>query len=218
MATGGREEGSIAATSVLVGVAFIIFLAVSSFVGFLLSALSYNSIEIVWQKIAPYSMSELEKYTGSKGQEDELKERFKKVFGRDLEHYDLDKASNLCAYYIWQQSPLLGTVTGRFDAEKIMSQSSIMVSFILALADLWHYLHPAPALGDASQCIFLVSFFSLLLCMVACVLAFRYHRKKRVFGRYQIFLALSAKQEGLRNPCSKRQVSNPSFPRRRMDR
>lgn len=194
--TPDKPEGSIAATSVLVGVAFILFLAISSFVGFLLSALSYWLVEVrVWRRKEPYTMSGLGEYMGSEGQQEKLKESFKAMFGYDLKDCNLDKASNLCAYYIWDQSPLLGTITGRFDAEKIMSQSSILVSFLLVLLDLFHYCYLAAVCGDASPGVLLASVVGLLFCLIASWLAFEFHRKKRVYGRYQMFLTLIAKQE-----------------------
>jgi len=198
--TGGKEEGSIAATSVLVGIAFIIFLAISSFVGFLLSALSYKVIEIrIWGGKESYTMLGLETYMGIKGQGEKLKGNFNSKFELDLEDCKLDQASNLCAYYIWDHSPLLGTMTGRFDAEKIMSQSSILVSFLLAALDLIHYVYAATESGAASLAVFLVSYMCLLLCAIVASFAFDFHREKRVYGRYQMFLMLVAKEEKRNN-------------------
>jgi hypothetical protein len=200
MTTGGKQEGSIAAISVLAGVLFILFLGISSFVGFVLSTLSYQAVEVVWRRISPYTLIGLRMFAGSDGQEEKLKRSFSAMFGCDLEHCDLDKASNLCAYYIWDHSPVLGPLTTRFDAEKIMSQSSILVSFLLAVVDLAHYLCAASVCGAASPGVFLVSLFGFLFCMIASLFAFKFHRKKRVYGRYQIFLALIAEDSGFENP------------------
>lgn len=195
MTTEGKQESSIAAISVLVGVLFILFLGLSSFVGFLLSTLSYQAVERTWRKIHPYTMPSLRVFLGSEGQVEKLRHRFNASFGRDLVDCDLDKASNVCAYYIWNHSPALGTITARFDAEKIMSQSTILVSALLVALDLAHYLFATSVCGDTSLGIFLAWLISLLLCMIASFFAFMFHREKRVYGRYQIFLALSPEQE-----------------------
>ena len=197
MATGEKQEGSIAAISVLAGILFILFLGISSFIGFLLSALSYQTVERIWGAINPYTMPGLKDYMGSEGQEEKLKERFKEMFGRDLENpnCNLDRASNLCAYYIWDHSPLLGTITCRFDAEKIMSQSSILVSFLLAGLDLVHYVYAVLVCGAPSPSAFAAYLFGILLCMIGSSFAFTFYREKRVYGRYQIFIVLVAKQE-----------------------
>lgn len=197
LTAGGRQEGSIAAISVLFGICFILFLGISSFLGFLLSTLSYQIVERPFRKFSPCSMDKLREFAGSGDDEAKLKRSFAAKFGKDLEKCNIDRASNICAYYIWKNSSVLGTLSGRFDAEKIMAQSSILVSFLLLAVDIC-----AAAFGRLSHFTFFTWLVCLLLCLIASSFAFCFHRQKRVYGRFQIFLALTAEDTAPIAPSS----------------
>jgi hypothetical protein len=212
IALGGRQEGSIAALSVIAGVLFILFLGLSSFIGFLLSSLSYQTIEKLWKLVRPYSMCRLKMFVGIGEGRGKLEEIFGEMFGQALSEDNLDRASNLCAYYIWDHSPVLGSVTGRFDAEKIMSQSSILVGILLAALDLVHYVYALLVFSIADPSVFLSSLSGILVCTIACSFAFTFHREKRVYGRYQMFLLLVAKREHSKNQTSEGRSEGNQLP------
>ena len=118
------------------------------------------------------------KFGGWNRSNEKLISAYKKNFGVELnEKVDIDRASTVCEYYIWSRSQSLGIMASRFDAEKILCQSLAVVSLVL-LTGCWVSCRP-----------FLVTA-SLFLCMIASLFAFDHHRKKRIYGRFQIFLAL----------------------------
>jgi hypothetical protein len=203
---GGKEEGSIAAISVIVGVLFILFLAVSSVCGFVLSTLSYQLVEkLLWRRLLPrmqerlpklhteYSLQALEGFMGGPENAKSLRESYRTKFGRDLtKEADIDHASNICTYFIWSRNTGLGTITARFDAEKIMAQSSVLVGALLLGELLFCCFHQGQIHDPEAHCfVWSATIFAFL---IASLIAFDFHRKKRVYGRFQIFLALAFKE------------------------
>lgn len=175
-----QHQESIAALTVLFGIAFLLFLGVASAVGFFLSTLSYQVLDrLIWAKVAKLSFSGLMKFGGWDGSNVKLIGAYSNKFGLELrEGVNMDRASAICAYYVWNRSQTLGVMTSRFDAEKILSQSLALVSFLLLTACwIWSYS--------------LSAIIGLSVCMAASLTAFHYHRKKRVYARFQIFLAVA---------------------------
>ena len=210
------------AAAITVSLGFICILCAAALVGFLLSAVSYWIVErflyLILRALFPvlfgsqsngpvktkardvftrnhrYSVEELSGIIG-KSNMDLLKSRFKRAFGSEISSdNDIEWASFLCSYYIWQKSQNLGLITARFDAEKQATQSCILVSLILLIEHIVHnLLSPARSLGSVSE--MWVWGAVLLAFSAASFASFSYHRKKRVYGRFQIFHALYGTDE-----------------------
>ena len=184
-----QHEESIAALSVLAGVAFLLFLGAASAIGFLLSSISYHLVDkLIWGKLLIWPKSKLSfrglmEFGGSNQSNEKLVRVYQKNFGVKLnEVLEIDRASAVCEYYIWSHSQRLGVMASRFDAEKILCQSLALVSFLLLVESCiwWH------------SSLTILGFLASLLASSA---AFDYHRKKRVYGRFQIFLALCSEED-----------------------
>lgn len=179
-----HEEGSITAIGVILGIAFLLFLAVSAAIGFLLSSLSYQIIDRPWKWKWPHSLPGMSDFMGGGVDSNvRLNKAYLENFGEQLtERSDIDRASALCEYLIWHRNPTLGVITARFDAEKIMSQSLILVGVILLVETVFQDWAATPKM-------LCISIFAAMTC--ASIFAFHYHRRKRVYARFLVFLAIS---------------------------
>jgi hypothetical protein len=166
---------------------FIAFLAACSLTGFLLAALSYWVIEKPWQKCrSGYMLPDLGKFIDERNLP-ALQKAYKREFGSELPiNASLEWPSFVCSYFIWAQNVNLGIMTARFDAEKLAAQSSVLVSLTLLIEMLIR--HSCLSQGSLDYL-----WIGLLgCCLLASAASFDYHRKKRVFGRFQMFLALAS--------------------------
>jgi hypothetical protein len=174
-------SGGLAA--VLIGTGLILFGFISSFFGFLLAPLSYLVVEQWLWRRSPLNDSDLVKFLGIESASS-LNERFKRQFGSERSKNSLNRSSFLCAYYVWQTATALGEMQGRFDSDLLASQSFVLVSLFLFLVLL------IEAIRGISTYV-LVLLIAVILIGTASLLAFGYHRKKRVYGRFGIFLAIT---------------------------
>lgn len=198
------KEGSIFPESVIVGILFILFLGISSLVGFFLSSLSYQLVEkMIWKKRCPYTYGGLNEFMGTASKNKKLDANFNRKFGQHLAEVNIDKASVLCTYYIWGKSLALGTITQRLDAEKILSQSSVFISLFLFAEQLIHFvvIDNMKSTGQVW-----IIFFLIVLCGLASSFSFNFHRKKRIYGRIQIFHALVSQEDGTKSQSESQQA------------
>jgi hypothetical protein len=119
-----------------------------------------------------------------------LVESFDSQFGMQLNEGNLEPASFLCLYFIWRRDVNLGKMTTRIDAERLAAQSFVLVSFLLLIEDLIHAV-----IGGQLYYSEFVWAACLLLCLLASASAFNYHRKKRLYARFQIYLATVRESE-----------------------
>jgi hypothetical protein len=186
-------EESIAAVSVICGVAFLLFLGFAATVGFLLAAVSHQAVEKIWRRWTKYSLDGLARFMGDTIPNKALVGAYKDCFGIDLnQDSELEGASNLCVYYTWKKDATLGAMMARFDGEKLMSQSLILVGMILFVEAVGGGCCDRSRYPYMSVCGLTLLVAAILLFGVASGFAFDYHRKKRVYSRFQIFLALSS--------------------------
>lgn len=175
-------SGGLAAALVATGLLFLAF--VSSFLGFLLGSLSNVIVEQGLWHWAPLSRSGLVEFLGIESVRS-LNERFKIQFGSDPSQDSLNRSSFLCAYYIWRSDFNLGEMQGRLDAELLAAQSSVLVSgALLAIVLLEVFFW-----GLSTY--FSVWLAVLIVISLASGMAFKYHRKKRVYSRFALFLAVT---------------------------
>jgi hypothetical protein len=166
---------------------FFLFLGASSLVGFLISSLSHPLVETLLWRNSKINLAGLKNFIGSNSIE-KLIQQFKLQFGFELTDDNISKASFLCSYFIWRRDSNLGMMTARLDAEKLASQSSFFVSCVLLLEGLIRH-----SMGSS---IFHFRLYDLswITCLCACIgagaLAFNYHRKKRTYARFAIYLAV----------------------------
>jgi hypothetical protein len=168
--------------TLVVGIALLVFAVVSSFLGFIVAPLSNVVVEKLWRKCSPYTFENMSKFLGN----DNLgfiKAQFQIQFGSEPWEGSLNESSFFCAYYIWRVSPSLGAMQGRQDADLLAAQSFTLIALVLALATL--------VVGNWSDLGVWLRFAFFLTILAGSFLAFAYHRKKRVYGRFAMFLALS---------------------------
>jgi hypothetical protein len=178
------SEASLAFVTVIFGSAVLLFALVSSFLGFVFAALSYVLVERLWALRRPLNFDGLAEFIGIEETEP-LKQQFKTRFGSALKGGSLNRASFLCAYYIWRMDPNLGAMQGRFDSDNLAAQTSVLVSFVLLGMSILE--------GSCFGFDLFIWVWTILLAVIlgGSALAFNYHRKKRVYGRFEMFVALS---------------------------
>jgi hypothetical protein len=177
---------SSATAALIFAIFFLLFLGACSLVGFFLASLSHQAIErILWSRFK-LSLADLSNYLGAE-KIDKLKKLFFSQFGFALTDEHLERASFLCSYYIWRWDLNLGMMTARHDAERLASQSSLLVSGFLLIEALFHWgvvAHNWTSTYDLAWVVCLV------FCIVGSALSFHYHRRKRVYTRFAIYLAI----------------------------
>jgi hypothetical protein len=114
-----------------------------------------------------------------------LKSQFQIQFGSEPQDGSLNESSFLCAYYGWKISLTLGAMQGRWDSDLLAAQSFVLVSLILILLVI------AEALILGFDLFMIVWLAVLGFILSGSCLGFNYQRKKRVYGRFGLFLALS---------------------------
>jgi hypothetical protein len=181
--------------TVVIGTALLFFGLVTVFLGFVLSALSFVLVERVFRRRSPLNHSGLVKFLGIENA-NSLDVRFRDQFGTEPTKESLTGASFLCAYYIWKTNTNLGYMQGRQDSDLIAAQSFVLVSVALIVTVLCEMIFwdRTTYLG--------VLLAVLVVIALGSMLAFNYHRKKRVYGRFQLFLALS-------DPPSPKEAQHP---------
>jgi hypothetical protein len=179
------SETSVGFASLVIGLAVLILAAISTFLGFILAALSNLLVEkMIWRKCSPFNLKGLSEFLGIENL-DTLKKQFLTQFGSEPKNGSLNESSFLCAYYGWKMNPGLGSMQGRWDSDLLAAQSFVLVSVILILMTL---IEGGIVGFDLFICLWLAAL--AFICCGSC-LAFNYHRKKRVYGRFGLYLALS---------------------------
>lgn len=173
-------------SAALVGAALLLFAFVSSFLGFLLGALSYAVVEEGLCHWRPLDSSGLVDFLGIEN-EAALNARFKTQFGSEpvQKKGSLNRSSFLCAYYIWRTNTALGEMQGRYDSDLLAARSFVLVSGALFVTVFIEMLF------SCFSTYFLVWLGVLAIFLWASWLAFTYHRKTRVYGRFGMFLAIT---------------------------
>ncbi len=180
-----HSEMSLGVASLFVGLGFLLFAATSTFLGFILAALSNLLIERqIWKRLWPLNLNGLSKFLGLENIKF-LKSQFQVQFGSEPKDDSLNESSFLCAYYGWKVSPTLGAMQGRWDSDLLAAQSFVLVTLILILVSI------AEGVSVGFDLYSKVWLIVLTLILWGSCLAFNYHRKKRVYGRFGLFLALS---------------------------
>lgn len=175
-------------------VGLFLFGSISTLVGFLIASPAYLIVERVLWRWKPFSIQGLADYMGAQNVS-LLQALFEEQFGYSLlpDSKSLNRASFQCSYHVWKVNPYLGAMTARFDAELLAAQSLVLASLGLTLGFLkMNWFKGASLLTDA---LFLV----LVTVFVCSCMTFSYHRRKRVYGRFGLFLSLHQAQEE-RNP------------------
>jgi hypothetical protein len=162
-------------------VVFLGLLATVHFLGSTLGSLSHTLVERSWSFFCPLTMKKLGDYVGT-NDTSELSSRFKRRFGGQLRDDNLNELSFLCTYHVWAVDQNLGAMTGRIDAECLGAQSCVLVAICLALS-AWLKT------GDRIWAV------SISLIALGMALGFHYLRKRRLFGRFAMFIATSAEAE-----------------------
>ncbi len=166
----------------------LLFFGVAHLLGVLLGSMSYMVVASPWEKFAPFDSARLKDYLGMADTR-ELHARFKKLFGYALDEAHLNKASFQCSYYVWRTNPNLGLMTARADAELLSAQNLVFVNLILFLMSSFRLSRHLGWNGDLPWAVCLgLAFFG------TCP-SFNYMRKKKVFGRFGMFLASTSKIE-----------------------
>ena len=190
------SETSVGFATLVVGLSALIFAAISSFLGFILGALSNLLVEkMIWGHYWPFNLDRLSKFLGIENIAF-LKTQFQLQFGSEPKDGSLNESSFLCAYYGWKINPNLGTMQGRWDSDLLAAQSFVLVSVVLiAMAVMEGFI--------VDFDLFLIVWL-IVLAIIFCgsCLAFNYHRKKRVYGRFGLFLALSSHAHDTIKPSS----------------
>jgi hypothetical protein len=196
--TGARvSELSAGAATVVIGTSLLVFAIISTFLGFfVLSPLSNLLVEKLWNLCRPLTLKGMSEFLGT----DNLKflqTQFKIQFGSEPSDESLNRSSFLCAYFIWKVNPGLGVMEGRYDADLLAAQSTVLASLVLFVGTLIERCRLGP---DPFLKLWLVVLGAIL---VGSFLAFEYHRKKRVYGRFGMFLALSNSPHEQPSPSKK---------------
>jgi hypothetical protein len=185
------SETSVGFATLALGLAVLIFGVTSSFLGFILAALSNVLVEkMIWRRRSPFNLQGLSKFLGIENIRF-LKTQFSLQFGSEPKDGSLNESSFLCAYYGWKINPNLGTMQGRWDSDLLAAQSFVLVSaalIVMALAEGF--------IGGGFDLFLIVWLVVLAIILCGSCLAFNYHRKKRVYGRFGLFLALSSRADG----------------------
>lgn len=184
-----NSESSVGFAALVMGLAVLMFAFVSTFLGFVIAALSNLLIEkLIWSHCSPFNLKGLSEFLGLENIAI-LKTQFLNQFGSEPKDDSLNQSSFLCAYYSWKINPNLGAMQGRWDSDLLAAQSFVLVSAILILASIT----VGCILGfDLPLIAWLIA---LGITLWGSCHAFNYHRKKRVYGRFGLFLTLSDHQQ-----------------------
>ncbi len=162
----------------------LLFFAFAHFCGVILASLSYLLIENVSKRLFPLNLKTFADHY-ELGPSNDLETRFRSHFGVSLKSGSLDRASALCAYYVWRKDSNLGLITARTDAELLGARSLVLVSLILLVLPFSHYWTGWPPFTLTwAGC--------LTVILLSSILTFHYLREKRVFMRCALFLAATS--------------------------
>jgi hypothetical protein len=167
----------------------LLFLGVAHFLGVLLGSLSHAIVGRPWRRLSPLKLGGLAQHIGAADTK-ELSSRFRRCFGSELNDETLNEASFLCLYYVWTTDQNLGAMTTRIDAECLGAQSCVLVSAGLTLCT-WLNVFRKHFWLNTCDWIWVAS---ISLIAASAFLSFDYMRKKRLYGRFGLFLAISERE------------------------
>lgn len=160
---------------------FFTLLIASYFIGFVLGPISWT-LEAAWRWKWEWSIRKVRQWYGMPSKESpieqRIQERFKFSISDDNNQSErILRASWLCQFYVYNASYQLGIMATRWDAESLAARNVVAASlfpfgYSLSNLDWWR-----------AGVFFFIGFFVLL--------AYRYHRKKQLMGRFDLFLACS---------------------------
>jgi len=192
-----RSEGAAGLLIFSTTLGLLLFVSASYFVGFLLGAPSHHLFEKwlngIWQRIETNALFK------SFGAEEEQLKQFQKLFKA---HFGFEipptgqritNCSWLCAYFVWANSPDLGQMTSRWDAEALESRAILFASVILTLLRALEQLYTYCRFGNFHYG--WLSTFGLI--SVAAGSAYGFHRRKQVYGRCALFHSLCSSAKTL---------------------
>jgi len=117
-----------------------------------------------------------------------VREIIRKQYGDDWDgslrndHEVVLKARDFCSYYIWNRSPSLAVLFGRWDAEALCSRSIFVVSVILLTT--YCYLHGWRWI-----------MFILIALAAVSLPSFAYHQRRAIRSRFDMLLILAPADE-----------------------
>jgi hypothetical protein len=178
------SETSVGFATLALSLAILVFAVTSTFLGFILAALSNLFVEKLMRYFSPYDLDGLRDFLGIENIAF-LETQFLNQFGAMPMDDSLNDSSFLCAYYCWKFNPTLGAMQGRWDSDLLAAQSFVLVSAILIAMGAWE--------GRVVGLDLFLEVWLTVLVLIFCgsFLAFKYHRKKRVYGRFGLFLTLA---------------------------
>lgn len=172
-------------------VVVLLFFGTAAFLGLMLGSLSHV-VEGPWQRwISPLNLCGLSKYTGASDLE-KLKLRFRTQFGSELTDENLNDVSFLALYHVWNADPNLGAMSSRIDSEHLAARSCILVSLV---STLYAWLGLAIRCFRSDTPADWVWAVSILFILIGSGITFDYSRKRRLYGRFQLFLVTLARKE-----------------------
>ncbi len=177
------SETSAGLATLVVGLVVLIFAVGSTFFGLILGPLSHLLVERTWRRFSPLNLAGLSGFLGIENT-DFVKKQFLSQFGSEPKDGSLNQSSFLCAYYGWRINPTLGAMQGRWDSDLLAVQSFVLVSTVLIA------MSAAEGIIVGFDLFLIVWLIVLGVIWSGSCLAFNYDRKKRVYGRFGLFLAL----------------------------
>lgn len=175
----------------VVTAALLLFALAAYFVGFLLGAPSHWVFEKKLRKMWCLGELNLEfllkSFGGAAHEGANLKKVFKERFDFELAE-PAERHSWLCAYSVWVRNVNLGQMASRWDAEALGSRGILLGGICLFFIRLIQQARDYCRAGDFEP--WLLAFFAGV--SIAAWLAYEYHRRKQLYGRYALFEALES--------------------------
>jgi hypothetical protein len=171
----------------------LLFFGIAYFLGFLLGSLSFAVVERPWRHFSPLNLEGLAQHLG-RADTHELSSRFTSHFGGRLHDANLTEASFLCSYYVWKKDQSLGAMTGRLDAELLASRSLVLVSLGLILLDFGLMLVGSFRGNSQLEAGGWTWIASLSFILAGAVLGFKHLRKRKIYDRFSLFLAVTSEE------------------------
>ncbi len=176
----------------------LVFFGVAHFVGVILASWSYLVLEYFWNWKWPLNNDALAESLGGT-RLDKLNTEYKSHFGHGLDN-SLNDASFLCSHYLWSADPNLGLMTARGDAEALSGRSLAFVSIIFSLLPSFVNLFCWRGYSRFDMLWTAVMAFVAL----GALMSFNHLRKKRVYSRFAMFLAVNAAKPRVAHPFPSR--------------
>jgi len=171
------------------GAVVLLFFGLCHVLGVVLASISYEVIDKwIAKRHWPLDVTGLQHSLGTT-EIQQLKKRFQKYFGDAFDGSKLEQNSFTCAYYALSADVNLGMMASRADAELLGNRSFVLVSFLLLIGtigrQIWHHHFGKPVHWLA------IPFW--LVFLLGSIPTYKYHREKKTYGRFAMFIALTGK-------------------------